>query len=255
MRSASVTADTLHGRANGSPGSRFFLMNPARTLPEARSTMSAEACPPVLFIDEFLLVVDKPAGLLSVPAGGEGRAGLPGGAHPGALGRCPHRAPARRRHLRSGAVRARRGDAAPHEPRLRAARRRQAVRGRGARASRAGRRRDRPAARGGRGPPPPPGRRSTARPARAHPLPRARSPGTRRRGQQPAGTQAGHRTRASAARTPALPRPPHPRRCAVYPAPPESAARFARMHLHATRIAFMHPHTRVPMLFDSPAPF
>ena len=37
-------------------------------------------------------------------------------------------------------------------------------------------------------------------------------------------------------------------------APPESAARFARMHLHATRIAFMHPHTRVPMLFDSPAP-
>ena len=38
-------------------------------------------------------------------------------------------------------------------------------------------------------------------------------------------------------------------------APPESAARFARMHLHATRIAFLHPHARVPMLFDSPPPF
>lgn len=38
-------------------------------------------------------------------------------------------------------------------------------------------------------------------------------------------------------------------------APPESAARFARMHLHATRVAFMHPHTRVPMVFDSPVPF
>lgn len=38
-------------------------------------------------------------------------------------------------------------------------------------------------------------------------------------------------------------------------APPESAARFARMHLHATRVAFMHPQTRVPLLFDSPVPF
>ena len=38
-------------------------------------------------------------------------------------------------------------------------------------------------------------------------------------------------------------------------APPESAARFARMHLHATRVAFMHPHTRVPKVFDSPVPF
>ena len=38
-------------------------------------------------------------------------------------------------------------------------------------------------------------------------------------------------------------------------APPESSARFGRMHLHAARIAFMHPHTRVPMVFDSPAPF
>jgi len=38
-------------------------------------------------------------------------------------------------------------------------------------------------------------------------------------------------------------------------AAPESATRFARMHLHATRIAFMHPQARVPLLFDSPAPF
>lgn len=38
-------------------------------------------------------------------------------------------------------------------------------------------------------------------------------------------------------------------------AAPESATRFARMHLHATRIAFMHPQTRVPLLFDSSAPF
>lgn len=38
-------------------------------------------------------------------------------------------------------------------------------------------------------------------------------------------------------------------------AAPESATRFARMHLHATRVAFMHPHTRVPMVFDSPVPF
>lgn len=38
-------------------------------------------------------------------------------------------------------------------------------------------------------------------------------------------------------------------------AAPESATRFARMHLHATRVAFMHPQTRVPLLFDSPAPF
>ncbi len=34
-----------------------------------------------------------------------------------------------------------------------------------------------------------------------------------------------------------------------------ATARFARMHLHATRIAFLHPHARVPMVFDSPVPF
>lgn len=38
-------------------------------------------------------------------------------------------------------------------------------------------------------------------------------------------------------------------------APPASVARFARMHLHATRIAFIHPRTRVPLQFESPVPF
>ena len=38
-------------------------------------------------------------------------------------------------------------------------------------------------------------------------------------------------------------------------APAASAAAFARMHLHAAQIAFMHPHTRLPMLFDSALPF
>lgn len=38
-------------------------------------------------------------------------------------------------------------------------------------------------------------------------------------------------------------------------APPTSAARFARMHLHATRIAFIHPRSRVPLQFESPVPF
>lgn len=38
-------------------------------------------------------------------------------------------------------------------------------------------------------------------------------------------------------------------------APRDSAARFPRMHLHATRIAFIHPRTRVPMQFESRVPF
>ncbi len=38
-------------------------------------------------------------------------------------------------------------------------------------------------------------------------------------------------------------------------APPTSAARFARMHLHATRIAFIHPRSRVPLQLESPVPF
>lgn len=43
--------------------------------------------------------------------------------------------------------------------------------------------------------------------------------------------------------------------------PPEMATRsastgaFARMHLHAARIAFIHPRTRVALQFDSPVPF
>ena len=35
----------------------------------------------------------------------------------------------------------------------------------------------------------------------------------------------------------------------------DSATRHARMHLHAASIAFMHPETRVPVSFESPMPF
>ncbi len=45
----------------------------------------------------------------------------------------------------------------------------------------------------------------------------------------------------------------------LYTAPersiPSSSAAFARMHLHAARIAFIHPRTRVALQFDSPVPF
>ena len=34
-----------------------------------------------------------------------------------------------------------------------------------------------------------------------------------------------------------------------------AAATLARMHLHAARIAFIHPRTRVALQFDSPVPF
>ena len=38
-------------------------------------------------------------------------------------------------------------------------------------------------------------------------------------------------------------------------APPESALHHARMHLHAAGIAFIHPQSRVAMRFDSVVPF
>lgn len=38
-------------------------------------------------------------------------------------------------------------------------------------------------------------------------------------------------------------------------APPEHAARYGRLHLHATTLSIIHPTRRVPMQFDSPAPF
>ena len=38
-------------------------------------------------------------------------------------------------------------------------------------------------------------------------------------------------------------------------APPESATRHARMHLHAASIAFIHPETQVPLSFESTVPF
>ena len=34
-----------------------------------------------------------------------------------------------------------------------------------------------------------------------------------------------------------------------------ATATFARMHLHAARIAFIHPRTREALQFDSPVPF
>lgn len=38
-------------------------------------------------------------------------------------------------------------------------------------------------------------------------------------------------------------------------APPASAARHPRMHLHATSIAFIHPRLRTPVSFESTVPF
>ena len=38
-------------------------------------------------------------------------------------------------------------------------------------------------------------------------------------------------------------------------APPDSAQCHPRMHLHATNISFIHPERRVPLSFESPAPF
>ena len=38
-------------------------------------------------------------------------------------------------------------------------------------------------------------------------------------------------------------------------APPESAARYPRMHLHAAGLALIHPQTRVPACFESAVPF
>jgi tRNA pseudouridine32 synthase/23S rRNA pseudouridine746 synthase len=38
-------------------------------------------------------------------------------------------------------------------------------------------------------------------------------------------------------------------------APPESAARYARLHLHAAGLAFIHPRTRRGLCFESVVPF
>lgn len=38
-------------------------------------------------------------------------------------------------------------------------------------------------------------------------------------------------------------------------APPESSLQYSRLHLHATSIAFLHPRTQVAVQFDSPCPF
>lgn len=47
----------------------------------------------------------------------------------------------------------------------------------------------------------------------------------------------------------------HPILGDVLYAPPESPLRHARMHLHAASIAFIHPERRIPMSFESPVPF
>jgi len=38
-------------------------------------------------------------------------------------------------------------------------------------------------------------------------------------------------------------------------APADSPARFGRLHLHAARLAIIHPHWRTPRLFESTVPF
>lgn len=38
-------------------------------------------------------------------------------------------------------------------------------------------------------------------------------------------------------------------------APPDSPARFGRLHLHAARLAIIHPRWRTPRMFVSPVPF
>ncbi len=253
MRSASVTADTLHGRANGSPGSRFFLMNPARTLPEARSTMSAEACPAILFADEWVLVVDKPAGLLSVPAGGEGRQDCLAARIQArwADARIVHRLDAATSGLvlfARGAEMLRRMSLA-FEQRVVGKQYVAVVHGHLARDDGEI---DLPLAED-----------ADHRPRQVVDPLRGRRALTRYRvlDRQGHDAEASSRLelkpvtgRAHQLRVHLLSLG-HPILGDALYAPPESAARFARMHLHATRIAFMHPHTRVPMLFDSPAPF
>ena len=253
MRSASVTADTLHGRANGSPGSRFFLMNPARTLPEARSTMSAEACPPVLFIDEFLLVVDKPAGLLSVPAGGPGRDDCLAARIQArwADARIVHRLDAATSGLvlfARGAEMLRRMSLA-FEQRVVGKQYLAVVHGHVVQDSGEI---DLPLAED-----------ADNRPRQIVDPLRGRRALTRYRvlDRQGTGADAISRLelkpvtgRAHQLRVHLLSLG-HPIVGDPLYAAPESATRFARMHLHATRIAFMHPQTRVPLLFDSPAPF
>lgn len=215
--------------------------------------MSAPSCPPILHADDCLLVVDKPAGLRSVPAGGEGRqdclAARVQAAWPDAL--IVHRLDAatsglvlfargvemlRRMSLAfeqrtvgkryvalvhghialdSGEIDLPLGEDAANRPRQIV----DPVRGRRALT------RYRVLARAGEG-----------------------EQAVTRVGLEPV-TGRSHQLRVHllAIGHPILGDP-------LY-APAASAAAFARMHLHAEQIAFMHPHTRVPMLFDSPTPF
>lgn len=215
--------------------------------------MSAEACPPVLHVDTFLLVTDKPAGLLSVPAGGEGRQDCLAARIQARWtdARIVHRLDAATSGLvlfARGAEMLRRMSLA-FEQRVVGKQYVAVVHGHVAQDS---------------------GEIDLAlaedadhRPRQLVDPLRGRRALTRYRVRDRQGTGADAISRlelkpvtgrAHQLRVHLLSLG-HPILGDPLYAPPESAARFARMHLHATRVAFMHPHTRVPMVFDSPVPF
>ncbi len=215
--------------------------------------MSAPSCPPILHVDDCLLVVDKPAGLRSVPAGGEGRqdclAARVQAAWPDAL--IVHRLDA----ATSGLVLFARGMEMLRRMSLafeqRTVGKRYVALVHGHVAEDSGEI-DLPL-----------GEDAANRPRQIVDPVRGRRALTRYRVLARAGegeeavtrvelkpvTGRSHQLRVHllAIGHPILGDP-------LY-APAASAAACARMHLHAAQIAFMHPHTRVPMLFDSPAPF
>lgn len=215
--------------------------------------MSAPSCPPILHVDDCLLVVDKPAGLRSVPAGGEGRqdclAARVQAAWPDAL--IVHRLDA----ATSGLVLFARGMEMLRRMSLafeqRTVGKRYVALVHGHVAEDSGEI-DLPL-----------GEDAANRPRQIVDPVRGRRALTRYRVLTRAGegeqavtrvelkpvTGRSHQLRVHllAIGHPILGDP-------LY-APAASAAACARMHLHAAQIAFMHPHTRVPMLFDSPAPF
>jgi tRNA pseudouridine32 synthase/23S rRNA pseudouridine746 synthase len=215
--------------------------------------MPALPCPPILFADDFLLVVDKPAGLRSVPAGGEGRqdclATRVQAAWPDAL--IVHRLDA----ATSGLVLFARG--AEMLRRMSLAFERRTVgkryvamvhghvahdRGEIDLALRAD-----PERRPRQVVDPVRGRRALTRYRVLDRQGEGDEAVTRVELKPVTGRSHQLRVHLLSIGHPILGDP-------LY-APAASAVAFARMHLHAVQIAFMHPHTRVPMLFDSTLPF
>lgn len=215
--------------------------------------MPALPCPPILFADDFLLVVDKPAGLRSVRAGGEGRqdclAARVQAAWPGAL--IVHRLDAATSGLvlfARGAEMLRRMSLAFEQ---RTVGKRYVAVAHGHVAHDSGEidlalRAD-----------------AERRPRQVVDPVRGRRALTRYRvlDRHGAGDEAVTRVelkpvtgRSHQLRVHLL-SIGHPILGDPLYAPAASAAAFARMHLHAAQIAFMHPHTRLPMLFDSALPF